>query len=55
LELVSSQWVVPNDIWYAIDKKDIVTAQQLLDKQKEFWDENDVTIVKAQSYIDILE
>ena len=22
---VSSQWVVPNEIWYAIDKHDIVT------------------------------
>jgi hypothetical protein len=52
---VSSQWVVPNEIWYAIDKKDIVTAQQLLDKQKEFWDWDDREINRAQTFIDMLE
>jgi hypothetical protein len=50
---VSSQWVVPNEIWYAIDKKDIVTAQQLLDKQKEIWDNDDLEIMRAQSFIDM--
>ena len=50
---VSSQWVVPNEIWYAIDKHDIVTAQQLLDKQKEFWNWDDKEINRAQSFIDM--
>ena len=52
---VSSQWVVPNEIWYAIDKYDVETAQQLLDKQKEFWDWDDREINRVQSYIDMLE
>lgn len=51
---VSCQWVVPKEIYYAIDKYDIETAQRLLDKQKEFWDEYDREIMRAQSYIDII-
>ena len=50
---VSSQWVVPNEIYYALDKHDVETAQILLDKQKEFWDPDDLAIVRAQSFIDM--
>lgn len=50
---VSSQWVVPNEIYYAIDDANFELAQRLLDKQKEFWDWDDLAIQRAQSYIDI--
>lgn len=51
---LSSQWVVPKEIYKAIDNYDTKTAQELLDKQKQFWDEDDREIVRAQSYIDLI-
>ena len=50
---LSDKWVVPNEIYYAIDDKDFVLAQTLLDKQKEIWDEDDLEIMRAQSFIDM--
>ena len=47
--------IVPKEIYEAIEKYDAKTAQKLLDKQCEFWDCNDPAIVRAQSYIDLLE
>ncbi len=50
---VSSQWVVPKEIYYAIDNGEFELAQTLLNKQKEFWDWDDLAIMRAQNYIDI--
>lgn len=50
---VSSQWVVPKEIYYAIDNNNFELAQTMLDKQKEFWDWDDLAIQRAQSFIDM--
>jgi hypothetical protein len=36
-----------------MDDKDFVLAQKLLDKQKEIWDNDDLEIMRAQSFIDM--
>ncbi len=47
--------VAPKEIYEAIEKYDAETAQKLLDKQCEFWGSDDPAIMRAQSYIDLLE
>jgi hypothetical protein len=48
---VSSQWVVPNEIYYAMDDLNIDLATSLLNKQKELWGEDDLAITKAESHL----
>lgn len=45
--------IAPKEIYDAIDRDDIETAQKLLNKQCEFWNQNDPALMRAQSYIDM--
>ena len=49
---LSDVWVVPNHIYYHIDKHEFDKAQVLLNKQVEIWGYDDLAILRAQSYID---
>lgn len=50
----TNEWVVPRYIYTAIDNYDVETAQQMLDHQADIWGIDDLAVMRAQSYIDLL-
>ena len=50
----TNEWAVPRVIYTAIDNYDVDTAQQMLEHQANIWGVNDLAVMRAQSYIDLL-
>lgn len=51
---VGNDEVAPREIYTAIANYDASLAQELINKQCEFWDCNDPALMRAQSYLDLL-
>ena len=50
LDDITSNWVIPNDIWDLIDENKLQEAQDKINKQEKIWS-NDPEVTRCNSFI----